>query len=934
MSRFGPRLAPYRGDDQRRQTGAHLRSTDVGETAGETWGSTVTVRVTTLKGVDAGRYYTERLPSYYLRSGEAPGVWWGRGAERLALSGQLEPDSFLAIMAGEVPVTGEQLGHRFGETSVRGFDATFSAPKSVSLLFAVGDESVRDHVVVAHERAVNGVLGWVEDHAHTRMRVHGQVRTVDAEGIVVGLFRQHTSRAMDPQLHTHAVIANRVASPNGRWLALDARTIKMDQRTLSALYHALLRAELTRRLRVRWRPPEHGVAEIADVDGAVLAEFSQRGDAVKRRLEEKLDRFRADLGREPSDRERWRLEREAVLDSRPSKREGPGLDELRGEWRDRVHGLGLNPDQLVADTIGQERHPRGIDGPTAGGMVDQAIEGLSEGQSSWRPAELTRELARVVPTAVAADSGGLAGFLEMLASQATSRRCVDISRPVPAGVEVRRDGRPVTESAVDRALTTEDILEQEEQVADWARLRLVEPALVTRRQPRVSVDGLSPGQEEAAIAVAGFRGLELIVGPAGTGKTTALATAVDDLKIQGRSVFGVAPTAAAAEVLAAETGMVADTLDKLLAEHHHPSGPAHPDYQLPAATTVILDEAGSTATPKLAALAGLADRHGWRVVMVGDPRQFSAVGRGGMFAHLVERHEAVDLDQVHRFVHHWERQASLRLRTGDLSALVEYERRGRLHGGTQAAMESRVIGAWKTARANNQSVALMANTNDTVTRLNQLAQQSRIMNGELDINKPWLKAGGALVFVGDEVVTRRNDRRLRTDQGSTVKNRDHWFIADIHRDRSITVTGSTGSIRLPAEYVAADIELGYAQTSHASQGRTVDVGLLLVDGPTDSRGVYTPMTRGREANHAYVVSEDNQSALDVLGEAISRDWIDQPAITRREQLDAHPTRQTVPDRPDIDPEFAKRLKAIEEAKERAQARRLAAERSQSLGRSL
>jgi ATP-dependent exoDNAse (exonuclease V) alpha subunit len=249
-------------------------------------------------------------------------------------------------------------------------------------------------------------------------------------------------------------------------------------------------------------------------------------------------------------------------------------------------------------------------------------------------------------------------------------------------------------------------------------------------------------------------------------------------------------------------------------------------------------------------------------------------------------------------------------------------------------MESRVIDAWKTARANNQSVALMANTNETVARLNQLAQQSRIMNGELDIDKPWLKVGGSLILVGDDVVTRRNDRRLRTDQGSMVKNRDHWFVADIHRDRSITVTGSTGSIRLPAEYVVADVELGYAQTSHASQGRTVDVALLLVDGPTDSRGVYTPMTRGREANHAYVVTENNQTALDVLGEATNRDWIDQPAIARREQLDPHPTSQQVPDRPDIDPEFAKRLKAIEEAKERAQARRPAAERSRSLGRGL
>jgi hypothetical protein len=127
-----------------------------------------------------------------------------------------------------------------------------------------------------------------------------------------------------------------------------------------------------------------------------------------------------------------------------------------------------------------------------------------------------------------------------------------------------------------------------------------------------------------------------------------------------------------------------------------------------------------------------------------------------------------------------------------------------------------------------------------------------------------------------------------------VKNRDHWTITNIHRDGSITIAGRTGTIRLPADYVTRDLELGYAQTSHASQGRTVDVALLLVDAPTDSRGVYTPMTRGREANHAYVITEDNQTALDVLSQALGRDWIDQPAVARRLQLDPHHSRQVTP----------------------------------------
>jgi hypothetical protein len=185
----------------------------------------------------------------------------------------------------------------------------------------------------------------------------------------------------------------------------------------------------------------------------------------------------------------------------------------------------------------------------------------------------------------------------------------------------------------------------------------------------------------------------------------------------------------------------------------------------------------------------------------------------------------------------------------------------------------------------------MANTVDTVTRLNHHAQQIRIRDGELDPTTIGLHADGQQLLVGDEVVTRRNDRTLRTDRGVMVKNRDHWTIETIHDDDSVTLTGRTGTIQLPAGYAAECVELGYAQTSHATQGRTVDTALLMVDTLTDSRGIYTPMTRGRNANQAYVVTDNNHTAVDVLTQAIGRDWIDQPATTRRIELE---TRQPEP----------------------------------------
>jgi conjugative relaxase-like TrwC/TraI family protein len=849
----------------------------------------ITVRVTTLKGLEAGRYYTERLPGYYLDGGESPGRWWGSAAPDLGLSGEIDAGAFLAVMAGKDPDSDEDLGRRYGEGSVRGYDATFSAPKSVSVLFALGNEQIREQVVEAHDSAVGAVLGWVEDHAHTRLRQHGHITHVDAEGIMVGVFRQHTSRRLDPQLHTHAVIANRVRGPEGRWLALDARPIILDQRTLSALYHAVVRAELTRRLGVEWETPEHGIAKIAGVPEEVLAEFSQRTTDIERRLAEKLERFRDNLSRDPTAKERWRLEREAVLDSRPGKPRSPSLTKLREEWRQRVETLGLDPSQLVERVIRHHRRLQGIDQHEAARIASQALVALVDRQSSWRPAELVRELAAAVPTTVTADAEGLTEFLETLADGVAKTRCADISRPIPDGIALRKDGRPITEAAVDRALTTQTILDEEEYLLDWARRRVSLHPTRAKLASVAATDGLSLGQGEAVDAVAGRRGLELIVGPAGAGKTTTLATAVARLNDQGRNVFGVAPTAAAAEVLATETGMAADTLDKLLTEHTLSTRPPQPEYELPAGTTVIVDEAGTAETPKLAELARLADQHHWRVILVGDPRQFSAVGRGGMLAHLVDKFGAVELNQVHRFQHRWEGEASLRLRTGDPGVLADYERYGRIHDGPLETMETEVITAWENARGRGETVTLMANTTDTVNRLNQLAQQARIEAGELDPSERGLRVGDQRLLVGDEVVTRHNDRTLRTHLGIMVKNRNHWTITGIHGDGSVTVAGPTGRIRLPANYVASDLELGYAQTSHATQGRTVDIALLLVDGPTDSRGVYTPMTRGREANHAYIVSGDNETGLDLLTQAVTRDWVDQPAVARRDELDPHAT---------------------------------------------
>lgn len=844
----------------------------------------MTVRVTTLKGADAGAYYVEQLPNYYLQSGEPRGVWLGDGAPMLGLAGEVVDDDFLALMAGMDPQDPDRhVGRRYDDKSVRGFDVTASAPKSVSILFALGDDDVRREVLDAHDAAVAALAGWIERHAHTRYRIGGEVAVVDAEGIVAAMFRQHTSRALDPQLHTHLVIANRVKSPDGRWLALDARTIKKDQRALSAIYHAGLRAELTDRLGVRWHQPENGIAEIADVPEALILEFSARTAEMRRRLDEKLDRFIDSMGRHPTSRERWLLEREAAVDSRPRKSKSVDAAQLHDDWRDQARALGMEPSQVIEDAVEQLALRAVVDPDLDDLIADWAVDAITEQQSSWRPAELVREVAALCPTDTAADAETIVRWADSLADRITVDRCVDISKPIPPDSLLRRDGRPVTESALNRALTTQAILDQEHGLIMWADHRLRHDGQDEAAAVERSAVSLTAPQADAACAVAGHSDLVLVVGPAGTGKTAALAPAVAQLRAAGRPVFGVAPSAGSADVLADGTGVVADTLDKLLIEHRLDRPPDH-RYALPVGATVIVDEAGMLPTAKLTELAILADTRGWRIALVGDPLQFSAVGRGGMFGLMVDTFGAIELDRVHRFEHEWEREASLRVRRGDVEVAEIYDRHGRLHGGTVEQMERASVARWWEIRQSCKRELLITPTNEAAERLNVRCQRVRIRSGEIDTDGRSIDVGPYRIHVGDEIATRQNERRLRTDREDMVRNRAIWTVDAIHPDHSLTATGKHGSVHLPAPYVSEHVELAYAHTVMAAQGRNVYGGILFAERPMDVRTLYVALSRGMAVNEAFFAVSGEQTALDVMVQSMTADWIDLPATSRRAEL--------------------------------------------------
>jgi conjugative relaxase-like TrwC/TraI family protein len=845
------------------------------------------LRVTTLHASAAAAsaaYYARYLAE---APGEVPGVWWGRQTSAFGLAGTVTEEALETLLSGRDPASGSPLGRELLDRvkgngtvvrAVAGFDATFSAPKSLSVWWALTGD---DRLLEAHDAAVIATLEHLERFgATTRIRMDGRRLHPDTGGLTVAVFRQSTSRDDDPQVHTHAVISAKVQTVDGRWFALDARYLKRHQRMLGGLYQSMLRSELTARFGVGWEPIVNGQAEIAGVPRDLLGVFSKRSVEIDAALADKVAEFVGREGRTPSRFEHAALEREAARDTR-RKKTGNGVTELGTRWRAEAEAVGWTAGLLMEaiETVGRELAERPVPKVT----VDAVVEALSAKLSTWCRADVLRAICDHQRPVAGTPAERWLSMLERAADRVVEL-CVNLD---PSGSTTRRasDGRSVWIEPTAPGLTSEAVLVEEEAIVAWAiEAQLADAAPSTS----VDTDGLDVFQAEAAAAVAGWDELVLVVGPAGAGKTAMLARAREDLHRQVAPVFGLAPTAKAARVLERDTGIVADTVAKLLYEWSRPDRERDSRYRLPATTTVIVDEAGMIATADLCRLVTLARRNEWRLLLVGDPRQLQAVGRGGLFAELCHNGRVHQLDQIHRFTHAWEAEASLMLRAGDPRAVELYEAHGRIIPGSLDEHLDAIAAAWIDRHRNGDTVAMVASTNDHVDLLNAAVQNRRLVVGDLNPDTAVDIAGGEVAHVGEVVATRRNNRRLVTTAGEPVRNRELWTVTATHPDGAVTVSHNDGHGHtvLPADYARQHLRLGYAATEHGYESDTVTIGINLASEATTRRGLYVAVTRGRDDNRIHVITDSNDvtEARDVLERILAVDRADLPAITQRRQL--------------------------------------------------
>ena len=754
-------------------------------------------------------------------------------------TGLVAPAVYASVSDPDHDLLAEALRHVGERIDVRraGLDLTFSAPKSASVLMAFAKPDVADQVRAAHAAAVDDALAWLERTTALGARGHHgdglRAQRIRTDGFVGVAFEHLTSRAGDPQLHTHVVVANLLRGTDGRWSSADTRALHRHGRTAGYLYQAVLRAELSRRLGVGWSQVGKGTAEIAGVPRPLRRLFSKRTAQIERALVTK-----GTTGA--------RAAQAACLATRPAKDRGTTPVNLRERWLREAVTAGHDPDHMTFESLGRVGPAGPVDVPS---LQDRLLgaEGLTRHATTFGRDDLLQAIAAALPTGIDVDVPSIEALADHVLLDA---RVVPTAKPI--GGEDRHEWNP--------RWTTTELLTIEQHALDLGESLRSRPA-----------ESVPPGLVEWAIGQRHLGGdqatmvralttepsaLHVVVGPAGSGKTAALGAAATAWQLGGRKIMGASLSALAARQLSRGADIPAVTVTRLLARldgsARYGAGPLTDQWVL------MIDEAGMVGTRDLARLLGHAHAAGATIVLVGDPAQLPEIEAGGLFGALASSASAALRDN-HRQSAEWEQQALSRLRDGQVDrALDAYLNHGRVHiaANTDALRERVVADYLHTVKEGGPSdgIAILAATRKQVRVYNdavraQLASEGFLSGPELAVS---VGEDDLRLRAGDQVLVTRNDY----DRG--LLNGDRAVVAGVDAGagslRLVTPDGITHEV--PNIWLQGDrLDHAYAITCHKAQGQTLDVTLVAGSATLTSETSYVALSRGRSANHLYLAPE-------------------------------------------------------------------------------
>ncbi|MFL6238640.1 MAG: MobF family relaxase [Actinomycetes bacterium] len=721
-----------------------------------------------------------------------------------------------------------------------GADGQVSPPKSVSMLWAFGDEAVREQVLAAHRAAVGETVKHLETYAAHGLRGHqgdGQrAARIGTDGLIVAAFEHLTSRADDPQIHTHLVVVNLLHGSDGRWSALDSRALFRNQKTAGYLYQAVLRGELTRRLGIGWTAVHKGIAEVAGLGSRRLIRgFSRR----RAQIEAHLDAIGGAGAKAAT---------VACLATRPAKSHRP-LRELVEEWHTRAVALVGDPRLLIRGVLGLARS-RTLTGRDADVLAAVALgaDGITAHASGFDRAELTRFLLERLPAGTTTSHGETEALVDHVLAHPDVLRLIDGTRG-------------------ERRFTARGLALTEAATLALARTRTGVPA---RTPATATVSALSREQRRLVRALtASDASADVVLGPAGSGKTAALAAAVEHWRQLGVPVNGVALAAVAARRLEHATGAPSMSLARLLhrIETRQPLDPQ---------AVVVLDEAGLVGSRDYHRLLHAITTVGGKLIAVGDRAQLTEIDAGGMFTRLAREHLRAELTDNYRQVHAWQREALTDLRAGNVSdAITAYDTGGHLHvsENPDQLREHIAIQYVDTYAAENPfAVIALAGTRRGVNELNVAIRERLRTSAYLRGPDSSLQHGEGEtrlgVAVGDLVLVTCNDHQRGLLNGTRAQ------ITGVSEAALALQLEDGRDVAVPASWAAERLIYAYAMTVHKAQGLTVDTALIDATELPDRNAGYVALSRARHRTEIHI------SDRDTLTEALDDDPFARRAPTR------------------------------------------------------
>ncbi len=774
------------------------------------------------------------VEDYYLGSGEVPGYWLAMGARDLGLDGEVGDGQLRNVLRGIHPNSARTLAKLPSKERVPGFDLTFLAPKSVALLHELGSKEASNETVSAHDAAVAAALDYLERHASDARRGKGGRRSIASNGFIAAAFRHRTSRAGDPLLHTHVLVANLIKAEDGRWGALDAKHLYRHAKTAGYLYQAHLRAELTRRLGVEWTEVRKGAADIEGIPRNVIQAFSKRRREVEAVLSE----------RDATGRQR----EVAALTTRQAKDYSVSPQKLLPEWRDKAASLGFTAKDLDG-VLQRSKEP--LRSASASELATKLVDpsGLTAQASSFSRREVLQALcAELQDGAPVHEVEALADeFLRSTEVVALSARAAGDTAQQSESVLVGRIATPSAEPTY----STAEMLSTERAVIERALERRLEHVGVATpeagRRALSQRPSLFDDQQAMVLRLTtSGSGVEVVVGKAGAGKTFALDAAREAWESSGHRVIGCSLSARAAEELQSGSGIESFTLARLIQDLDSPErGGLRPN------SVVVVDEAGMVGTRTLGRLLRHAAASGSKVVLVGDDRQLPEIEAGGAFRGIKNRMRPIELSEVRRQPFGWERDALDLLREGRADeAIREYKERERVFVASSGDQtRARLVADWWRTLDEPEPGVMIAARHSDVADLNARARHLLVAAGRLGDEE--LEVAGDRFASGDRVMTLKNTRSLGIVNGS------RGFVETVDAGAgTLTIRLDSGDmVTLPRGYLESGyVTHAYAITGHKAQGMTTQNAFVLGDETLYREWGYVAMSRGKETNSLYVVS--------------------------------------------------------------------------------